>query len=412
MHISVIIPAHNAASTITDTLQSLLAQTYVHWEAIIIDDGSSDNTAAIARRFAEQDARFRVLRQPQRGVSMARNHCVAQARFDWLLFLDADDWILPQHLERLTGVLEADRGLGAVYCGWASVTPDGEQIFGSVGGPCGDLFAQHAQYCFSVIHTYIVRRSLVEAVGGFDPGLRTCEDWDLWQRIARTGARFGAVREQLAAYRIRAGSATSNGQQLLADGLQVLTRGHGTDRRVAQPHAVYPAGFPPQYLTRNKFGLLCACAGYVIGNGGDACALLALLQGESCSALSPYEVAVALFVHTMVAAARPRSEWYRLWPTLTAPTDAFLLVLEEHSGTPQLRCRTQLFLNTLVLKYARDPGVPRLSSIQSHVTLSLYEHMRSAWRSAWCTAHRFKCFASTHKKRLVSLLQRYSRVPS
>jgi glycosyltransferase involved in cell wall biosynthesis len=408
MHISVIIPAHNAASTMADTLQSLLDQTYLYWDAIVIDDGSTDNTAALAKRFAEKDVRFRVFSQPQLGVSIARNNGVAQARCDWLLFLDADDWIFPQHLERLIGVLKTEPRLDAVCCGWTYVTPDGEQVFGSYGGPRGDLFAQHAQYCFSVIHTYIVRRSLVEAVGGFDPGLRTCEDWDLWQRIARTGARFGAVREKLAAYRIRAGSATSNGYQILCDGLQVLARGHGADRRIPQAHPVYPAGFPRQHLAKNKFGLLCACAGYVIGNGGDACALFEILQGEYCSTLSSYEVAVALFVHTMVAASQPRPEWYRLWPTLKERMDAFLLALEGYSGTPKLRCRTQLFLSALILKYAQDPGLGRLRSLRGHVTLSLYEQMRGAWR----TAHRMKRFVWAHKKRLTALLQSHSRVSS
>jgi hypothetical protein len=374
MKVSVIIPARNAAETISDTLNSLLRQTFPHWEAVVIDDGSQDSTAVIVKSFAQQDTRFRLLRQPQIGVSRARNYGLAHTSSSWLLFLDADDWILPTHLERLTHVLEADSRPQVAYCGWAYVAPDGEQIFGEFGGRVGDLFAQHARYCFSVIHTYLVRRSLVEAVGGFDPALQTCEDWDLWQRIARTGAWFGTVREKLAAYRIRPGSATRNSRQLLADGLQVLTRGHSADPRMPQRHPMYPQGFPSDQLARNKFNLLCACAGYMIGRGEDAHVLLEMLKEDRCSALHPYEVAMALFVHTMVSTCQPRSEWYGQWPGLAQTLEEFLKGLESRSRTPRLVFRVRLLLEGLIAKYAKDPGLSRhFRFIPGFATLSLYK---------------------------------------
>ena len=374
MKVSVIIPARNAAETISDALSSLLKQTFPHWEAVVVDDGSTDNTAAVVKRFAQQDGRFRLLTQPQTGVSTARNNGIAEACSDWLLFLDADDWIWPTHLERLTDVLEADPHLDAACSGWAYVTPDGEQVFGEFGGRIGDLFSQHARYCFSVIHTYLVRRSVVKAVGGFDPALQTCEDWDLWQRIARTGVRFGTVREKLAAYRIRPGSATRNGRQLLADGLPVLTRGHSVDPRIPQRHPVYPQGLPFDQLARNKFNLLCACAGYMIGGGQDACILLEMLKGERCSTLHPYVVAKALFIHCMVSTCQPRTKWYRLWSGLAGDLEKFLLALEAHSGTPRLGFRARLLLEGLITKYAKDPCLGRhLRFIPGFATLELYK---------------------------------------
>src|SRR4029077_8559378 len=100
--------------------------------------------------------------------------------------------------------------------------------------PAGaDLFQVLTRCCAFAIHACVVRRSLVETVGGFDPDLSTCEDWDLWQRIARTGARFARVPEALALYRMRAASASLHARRLLADGLRVIDRRPGPDPRVA-----------------------------------------------------------------------------------------------------------------------------------------------------------------------------------
>jgi glycosyltransferase involved in cell wall biosynthesis len=187
MNISVIIPAWNAAETIAETLESLLAQTYLGWEAIVVDDGSSDETAAIAANCG-QDARIRVVSQPHMGGCVARNTGTNLARFDWLLFLDADDWLLPQHLERMTEALLADPTLDAVYCGWARVTPNGEVIEREEFHQPVDLFSVFACRPLFPPFACVIRRSLVEAVSGFDTSFRTGQDWDFWQRITRTGA--------------------------------------------------------------------------------------------------------------------------------------------------------------------------------------------------------------------------------
>ena len=85
-------PAYDAETTLSEALESLLAQTYSAWEAIVVDDGSTDRTAEIAAMFAARDERLRVVRQPNAGESAARNAGAAIAKSDWLVFLDADDW--------------------------------------------------------------------------------------------------------------------------------------------------------------------------------------------------------------------------------------------------------------------------------------------------------------------------------
>ncbi len=381
MQVSVIVPAYNAEDTIADALQSLVVQTFPHWEAIIVDDGSRDGTPNIASKFVASDRRFQLLSQKNLGKSGARNSGIKLAKFEWLLFLDSDDWILPRHLERLTGVLESEPYLDAAYCGWTYVTPDGQYVFESFGDEIGDLFAQHAEYCFSVVHTYLVRRSLVEEAGGFDLSLRTCEDWDLWQRIARTGARFGAVPETLAIYRIRAGSATRDGYQLLTDGLRVLDQGHAPDPRVLKPHPRHVNGYRPKQLPRRKFELACACAGYLMGGGQNAVPLLDLLRAESCPTLDAYSVANCVFRHALVSSCRPFSEWSKVWHNVAKPVDDFLIALEMASGSRGLARRARPLLKYLMASLATGTRLAsRVRSAKARFVLKIHQRRPLYWQ--------------------------------
>jgi GT2 family glycosyltransferase len=394
MQVSVIVAAHNAEDTIADTLESLVVQTFPHWEAIVVDDGSTDATSRVVSTFVERDNRFRLLRQENLGESGARNSGIKLARFDWLLFLDSDDWILPRHLEQLTGILKNDPGLDVAYCGWTYVTPDGQYVFESFGEETGDLFAEHAEYCFSVVHTYLVRRSLVEEASGFDLSLCTCADWDLWQRIARTGARFGAVPETLAVYRIRAGSATRDGVQLLTDGLRVLDQGHAQDLRVLKPLPLHANGYRRKQLPRRKLELACTCAGYLIGGGKDALPLLDLLQGEYCPNLDAYSVANCLFRHALVSSSRPLSEWSTVWHNFAKPIDDFLLALEAASGSRELARRVRPLLKYLLDSVTTGHGVAG--------------HVRSAQARAVLRVHQN---ASRYLQQIRQLMMRLARVP-
>lgn len=100
--ISIIIPVYNAEKYIVPCLDSLLAQTYLHWEAILVNDGSSDSSFQILNDYAQKDARFRVLHQENQGVSAARNAGLALAQGSFVAFIDADDYVKPDYLAVLT----------------------------------------------------------------------------------------------------------------------------------------------------------------------------------------------------------------------------------------------------------------------------------------------------------------------
>ncbi|MFN3530989.1 MAG: glycosyltransferase family 2 protein [Candidatus Brocadia sp.] len=349
--VSVVIPAHNAAKMIAETLESLLAQSFTNWEAIIIDDGSNDGTAAVAGSFAKKDHRIRIVSQQKMGVSAARNMGISMASFDWLLFLDADDLILPQYLERMTRLLISDPSLDAVYCNWARVARDGTLVKEEFCRLTGDMFSTFARRALFPIHACIVRRSLVMAVGGFDTSLRTCEDWDLWQRVARTGAQFGVIDEALVLYRMQPASASVDGFQMLTDGLRVLRQGHMPDMRVQNPHPEHVNGLPCEELIKQLFYFPCWCAGLMIGCGKDARPSLNLLKDDHYPQLDPNGVAKNIFQAVPLPTCQTPAAWGELWPAVEQHIEEFLIALEQQAQAPMLYRRTLTALERLILDH-------------------------------------------------------------
>jgi peptidoglycan/xylan/chitin deacetylase (PgdA/CDA1 family) len=230
---SIIIPAHNAERTIARTLQSLLAQSEPRWEALIVDDCSADATPAIAADYASRDTRFVALKSAGRGVSAARNSGIARASGERLLFLDSDDWIDREFLHKMNAGLDNDPMAVAAYCNYSRIMPDG-----SGTPPRGESairknpFESFARTCATAIHCVLIRKDAVVKVGGFDTGFLTCEDWDLWQRVARCGGAWVHVDELLSYYWSSESSLSQNIERMLSDGLNVIARGFSHDGRM------------------------------------------------------------------------------------------------------------------------------------------------------------------------------------
>ena len=338
--VSVIIPAHNAASTLGEALESLLTQTHGSWQAIVADDGSTDATADVASSYAARDGRFELLRRKRGGAGAARNAGLKRARHDWLLFLDADDWLDPRHLERLTARAQSQPELDVVHCGWASLTGAGEVV--EEGWPPGEgnLFDHFARYCAIPNMSAIVRRRCVEDVGGFDDRLRTCQDWDLWQRLARSGDTFGAVYEILAYYRLRQDSSSADERRVLPDGLRVIRRGHARDERIKGASPPNGNGRPSRWLAQVELYWVCWAAGLALGHGRAPIPLLAEVAEAKSSNLDPEDVADCLYRSVLRAMAEPPSSWQRLYPRLAPQLSDYLAALEAHSGTPGLARQT------------------------------------------------------------------------
>jgi peptidoglycan/xylan/chitin deacetylase (PgdA/CDA1 family)/GT2 family glycosyltransferase/2-polyprenyl-3-methyl-5-hydroxy-6-metoxy-1,4-benzoquinol methylase len=344
-------PARNAAATLSRALESLTAQTYADWEAVVVDDGSTDETGEIAREWARREPRIRVLEQPGAGVSAARNTGVATAQHPLLLFLDADDEILPRALEVLVGTLEESPWLVGVYGRWARVTPAGRviELYPAIV-PDDDAFPLLATYCVFAIHTCVVRHEAVERVGGFDTSLRTCEDWDLWQRIARAGGRFAHVPEHVALYHLSATSASADPARLLTDGLLVSARGHGPDPRLSELEQAYPNGAPARGLASAQIMLACWSAGLAIAEARDPLPFLDSVAHGPAPDIDAERVGTTLYESAVRLQPPSPAEIAEQWDTFGPRVLAFLEVLELRMSAPGLvRRALRTIEHTLVL---------------------------------------------------------------
>ena len=345
--VSVIIPAYRASATLGETLASLIAQSHEAWEAIVVDDGSDDGTLELAREWAETDARIRVLKRLHRGVGAARNAALEKARHAWAVFLDADDALAPDFLALMTGRLLSEPRLDLVVCHSVLVDPSGRRLAEREVVPPGDPFPWLATRCPFDIHACIVRRSLVRSVGAFDESLVTCEDWDLWIRLGRIGARVGVVAEPLAIVRVRADSASSDGHRLFPDLMTVLERAHRSDARVRRPLPRHAEGAPRWQLPEARHLLACWAAGLILARGGE---VGSLLDGEDleCPACDAALTASILFQALCRGRhARPRDA-AGFWPELRRPVLSFVDELAHRSRSETLPRRTEVQIERLI----------------------------------------------------------------
>ena len=187
MLISVVVPCFNVRPYVAAALQSLLAQSHARWEAVFIDDGSTDGTADLVAGC--EDGRVRLVRQANRGVSAARNRGIELASGDALLFLDADDWLAPDAMERMAARLQGSPGVAA-YGAFCFVTEDGTRTVRVKSGPFpeGDIVERLlVENLFANGGHLLIRSSAIQEVGRFRDDLRFGEDWEYWSRLALRG---------------------------------------------------------------------------------------------------------------------------------------------------------------------------------------------------------------------------------
>lgn len=199
--VTIVVPCYGQAAYLDEALQSVYQQSYTHWECLIIDDGSPDNTAEIARQWASKDSRFALLQQANRGLSSARNLGLSKASGRYVQFLDADDLIEPEKLRH--HVLHLSSGIDISIAGYRYFEhsdPSRElRIIGRNNfypevfltrtdtADLVDVFKQRNPFA---ICSPLYRRELLERLGGFNESLQALEDWFLNLSCALAGATF------------------------------------------------------------------------------------------------------------------------------------------------------------------------------------------------------------------------------
>ncbi len=180
MRVSVVVPAHDAETTVEAAIRSALAQTCPPDEIVVVDDGSTDATATVVRRIG---GTVRLVSQPQGGPSAARNAGVAASCGEWLAFLDADDEWHPEKLERQLRLAGGDVVLVATDWSRGAVrVPAPASVSTTVLPTSKILLLNRFQ-----TSTVLLRRDAFNAAGGFDSSLDGVEDWDMWLRASRKG---------------------------------------------------------------------------------------------------------------------------------------------------------------------------------------------------------------------------------
>ena len=369
--VTVIIPAFNASQTLTECLESVRRQTWTNWEVIVVDDGSTDDTVQLVKGFAEKDLRVTLLEQSHQGVSAARNLGLARARHPWVLFLDSDDWVASEHLERMMEALIVDPSLDAVHCGWSIATPQGEVIEEGQCKATGDLFHLLARHPAFIVHACIIRSDLVRSVGGFDSTFSRIQDWVMWQRVSRTGCRFGRIGESLAGYRMQPGSVSSEAGEVMDQALRAIVLGHGPDPAVpnAAPH--HAAGRPRDQLPEAELAFLGWPAGIMLARGEDARGLLAKLEPFHWPGLATY-LGEIIYSAAPRALGQHRSAWSRIWSTVEPRVKAFLEAVELHTASPGLSRTVHHDLARRILADSTEP-LPLVVGLTQGARLELTE---------------------------------------
>jgi glycosyltransferase involved in cell wall biosynthesis len=203
--ITVIIPTYNYAHFVEQAIQSVIDQTYQDWECIIVDDGSTDGTRDVAARFVDSDDRISYVFQENKGLAAARNTGLKLARGRFIQFLDSDDLIEKEKLRRQLQFLEAHEDVDIVYGNtryFRSEHPD-ERLFSSWGAnkPWMPEITEGVDplkalvQTVIVVHSPLLRRSVIDDVGLFDESMQACEDWHFWIRCAAFGKSFRYLAE-------------------------------------------------------------------------------------------------------------------------------------------------------------------------------------------------------------------------
>lgn len=205
--ISVVLPVYNGERFLRQTLASLRWQSIANWEAVCVNDGSTDGSLRLLRDYAALDPRFRVVDQPNGGIVAALNRGLAEARAEWIARLDGDDIALPHRLQTQLEFVRRQPATTLVGSAVTTIDPEGDVLRTL---PCvtdhnaivAALLAGEAPIAHP---TVLVRRDAVLAAGGYRAEYEWVEDADLWLRLARDG-RLANLAEPLVRYRLHAGS--------------------------------------------------------------------------------------------------------------------------------------------------------------------------------------------------------------
>lgn len=309
--ISIIIPAYNCAQFLPETLESVFSQNYEAYEIIVVDDGSTDDLVTVLRPYTDK---VRYVKQPNAGSAAARNTGLELAQGEYIVFLDADDLLLPGKLRQQVATLILKPHLGLVHSGWLFIDETGK-VMGEESpwhdAPVLDLETWLRRKPIRM-GAMMFRRLWLESVGGLDPDLRQSHDVDLIFRMALNGCQAEWVFRPTMAYRVHSQSTIRrNALKHREYVMRVL------DKFFSHPNT-------PDDLRRreplSRFYTLSWLSWHVFECGGLTDMALPLQEGWPYSPYSPVRtvwVWLQQFMHHLIVEERPSTEIKVIWQQMT-----------------------------------------------------------------------------------------------
>lgn len=221
--VGLIIAAYNAEATIGRALDSALAQVVPFEQIVVVDDGSTDNTAEIVNRYVASSSVVQLIVQFNQGPAAARNRAAEVLTTEWLAYLDADDSLVPEYLNKMLDFTRSNSGYDIYVTNAVRVSPTGkETLYRHISHPIQITFEEMAQGSQILGGGALLRRSDFESFGGFDENRRTAQDYDLWMRMLAADKKFIMNSDPLYRYYNQLDSVCSNPMRNLQNTAEIL----------------------------------------------------------------------------------------------------------------------------------------------------------------------------------------------
>ena len=235
MTFSVIIPSYNHAHFLDECLSSLIAQSHTDWEAIIVNDGSTDNTIEVANKWCNIDARVKLFSISNSGLSSARNKGIEVSTGEFISLLDADDRYASNHLESILKLFHDNADI--VFTGYSYFSAN-TSINHNVTLNVENDFHQILYHNIAPPVAVAFNRSLLLQSGNFDSSLKSAEDWDLWIRFYKVGAKLGISEKSSCFYRISENSMSRQFQTMYDALKKVSMQACSIDYRISLDYSL------------------------------------------------------------------------------------------------------------------------------------------------------------------------------
>ncbi len=256
--VSVIIPAYNAAIFLPEVIQSVINQSYQNWELLIIDDGSTDDTADIANDFCKKDERIKLISKPNGGVSKARNLGVELANGELIAFLDSDDLWLPEKLLIHAEFMNQHPQVGVSFARVELIASDGQSTNKLTNNITDVLQPHHLFYSNPTVTTsnLVIRKSVFETLNGFDDSMQYNEDVDLLFRLAiQNEWEIEGIDQVLVQYRLHSSGLSSTLHKMEDGWVKLMDKARQRAPELVDEHYNAAQSAQLQYLARQTLRL-------------------------------------------------------------------------------------------------------------------------------------------------------------